>query len=465
MEHGKRERHEGEPAIEDRKKGFVPVGRRESADEGGHFGEFGGRFVPETLIAPLTELEQAYREARADPSFHEELDYYLHDYAGRPTPLYRARRLSRELGGATLFLKREDLCHTGSHKINNTLGQCLLARRMGKKRVIAETGAGQHGVATATAAALLGMECDVYMGEVDMERQALNVFRMELLGARVIPVRSGSRTLKDAVNEALRDWVSTADHTHYCLGSVVGPHPFPTLVRDLQSVIGKEARRQHLELAGRLPDCLVACVGGGSNSIGLFHPFLDTPVRMVGVEAGGIGEGPGEHGSTLCLGSVGVLHGARSFLLQDEDGQVLETHSISAGLDYPGVGPEHAFLKQCGRVEYTRVSDAAALKAVDLLCRTEGILPALESAHAVAFAAGLAREMPPGSSIIVCLSGRGDKDVPTLMAARADSQSGGDMNDVFHEEKKAGGKNAEGNERTSHIEGVDRRHYFVPREA
>ncbi|MBC7247697.1 MAG: tryptophan synthase subunit beta [Actinobacteria bacterium] len=393
-----------------------------AADGHGHFGEFGGRYVPETLIAPLRELEEAYREAREDASFREELSSYLADYAGRPTPLYEARRLSRELGGATVFLKREDLCHTGSHKINNTLGQCLLARRMGKRRVIAETGAGQHGVATATAAALLGMECDVYMGEVDMERQSLNVFRMELLGARVIPVRSGSRTLKDAVNEALRDWVATCEHTHYCLGSVVGPHPFPSLVRDLQSVIGREAREQHLLRTGRLPDCLVACVGGGSNSIGLFHPFLDTTVRMVGVEAGGTGEGPGEHGSTLCLGSVGVLHGARSYLLQDEQGLVLETHSISAGLDYPGVGPEHAFLKESGRVEYVRVEDAEALAAVDLLCRSEGILAALESAHAVAYAARLAPAMPPGSSVVVCLSGRGDKDVSTLMAARSAGQ-------------------------------------------
>lgn len=390
----------------------------------GRFGEFGGRFVPETLIAPLVELENAYREAREDPSFREELEGYLRDYAGRPTPLYEARRLTRELGGATIFLKREDLCHTGSHKINNTLGQCLLARRMGKRRVIAETGAGQHGVATATAAALLGLECEVYMGEVDMERQALNVFRMELLGARVIPVRGGSRTLKDAVNEALRDWVATSDYTHYCLGSVVGPHPFPTLVRDLQSVIGREAREQHLERTGRLPDFLVACVGGGSNSIGLFHPFLDTGARMVGVEAGGTGDGPGQHGSTLGLGSVGVLHGAKSYLLQDEEGQVLETHSISAGLDYPGVGPEHAFLKESGRVDYTRVSDEEALAAVDLLCRTEGILPALESAHAVAYAARLARELSPGSSIIVCLSGRGDKDVSTLMAEKSAKRKG-----------------------------------------
>lgn len=394
----------------------IPI--REPSVADGHFGVFGGRFVPETLLAPLEELERTYAEAKEDPSFREQLDGYLRDYAGRPTPLYFAERLSRELGGANIFLKREDLCHTGSHKINNTLGQCLLARRMGKRRVIAETGAGQHGVATATAAALLGLECDVYMGEVDMERQALNVFRMELLGARVIPVRSGSRTLKDAVNEALRDWVATAEYTHYCLGSVVGPHPFPSLVRDLQSVIGYETRRQHMEKTGRLPDCLVACVGGGSNSIGLFHPFLDTEVRMVGVEAGGTGDGPGEHGSTLGLGSIGVLHGARSYLLQDGEGQVLETHSISAGLDYPGVGPEHAFLKDSGRVEYVRVSDAEALEAVGLLCRTEGILPALESAHAVAHAAVLARELGPDASIVVCLSGRGDKDVGTLMAVR-----------------------------------------------
>lgn len=390
-----------------------------SSQAKGHFGDFGGRFVPETLIAPLEELEAAYREAMEDASFLKDLEDYLRDYAGRPTPLYRAERLSKELGGATIFLKREDLCHTGSHKINNTLGQCLLAKRMGKRRVIAETGAGQHGVATATAAALLGLECDVYMGEVDMERQALNVFRMELLGARVLPVRSGSRTLKDAVNEALRDWVASVDYTHYCLGSVVGPHPFPSLVRDLQTVIGRETRSQYLEKTGRMPDCLVACVGGGSNSIGLFHPFLDTNVRMVGVEAGGLGDRPGEHGSTLGLGSIGVLHGARSYLLQDDEGLILETHSISAGLDYPGVGPEHAFLKDSGRVEYVRVRDDEALRAVDLLCRTEGILPALESAHAVAYASRLAKEMGSGASIVVCLSGRGDKDVNTIMAARA----------------------------------------------
>lgn len=390
----------------------------EAAMRAGRFGAFGGRYVPETLMAPLAELEEAYSQAMADGAFRRELESYLRDYAGRPTPLYEARRLSGEVGGATIYLKREDLCHTGSHKINNTLGQCLLARRMGKSRVIAETGAGQHGVATATTAALLGQECDVFMGETDMARQSLNVFRMQLLGARVIPVTTGSRTLKDAVNEALRDWVATSDSTHYCIGSVVGPHPFPVLVRDLQAVIGREARRQHLERTGRLPDCLVACVGGGSNSLGLFHPFLEDGVRMVGVEAGGKGAGPGEHGSTLCLGSAGVLHGARSYLLQDDDGQILETHSISAGLDYPGVGPEHALLKESGAAEYTNVSDAEALRAAELLCRTEGILPALESAHAVAGALKLAREMPRDTSLVLCLSGRGDKDVNTLMDIR-----------------------------------------------
>jgi tryptophan synthase beta chain len=390
----------------------------ETCSGGGHFGAFGGRYVPETLMTPLVELEEAYMEAAADPGFREELGSLLRDYAGRPTPLYEASRLSRAAGGAAIFLKREDLCHTGSHKINNTLGQCLLARRMGKRRVIAETGAGQHGVATATAAALLGLECDVFMGETDMDRQSLNVFRMELLGARVIPVRDGSRTLKDAVNEALRDWVATSSHTYYCMGSVVGPHPFPMMVRDFQSVIGREAREQHLERTGRLPDCLVACVGGGSNSMGLFRPFLEDAVRMVGVEAGGTGPGPGCHGSTLCLGSAGVLHGARSYLLQDDDGQVLETHSVSAGLDYPGVGPEHSFFKDGGLAEYVNVGDAEALRAVDKLCRAEGILPALESAHAVACAVRLAGEMPRGSSMVVCLSGRGDKDVGTLMQAR-----------------------------------------------
>jgi tryptophan synthase beta chain len=390
--------------------------------KGGHFGVFGGRYVPETLVAPLEEMENAYIEAVSDPGFGEELASYLRDYAGRPTPLYEARRLTSEAGGATIFLKREDLCHTGSHKINNTLGQCLLARRMGKRRVIAETGAGQHGVATATAAALLGLECDVFMGETDMARQSLNVFRMELLGARVIPVSTGSRTLKDAVNEALRDWVATSGYTYYCMGSVVGPHPFPMMVRDFQSVIGREAREQHLQRTGRLPDCLVACVGGGSNSLGLFRPFFGDGVRMVGVEAGGRGSEPGDHGSTLCLGSTGVLHGALSYLLQDDDGQVLETHSISAGLDYPGVGPEHSFLKDNSLAEYVNVGDGEVLRATETLCRAEGILPALESAHAIAHAMRLAGAMPRNSSMIVCLSGRGDKDVDTLIRARGCSR-------------------------------------------
>jgi tryptophan synthase beta chain len=392
--------------------------KRSSGKKGGHYGAFGGRYVPETLMTPLDELEQAYLEAMEDRAFLEDIDSYLRDYAGRPTPLYEACRLSGEIGGADIYLKREDLCHTGSHKINNTLGQCLLARRMGKRRVIAETGAGQHGVATATTAALFGLECDVFMGETDMQRQSFNVFRMELLGAKVIPVRTGSRTLKDAVNEALRDWVATCDHTYYCMGSVVGPHPFPMMVRDFQSVIGREARDQHLEKTGRLPDYLVACVGGGSNSMGLFFPFLGDGVKMVGVEAGGRGPEPGEHGSSLCLGSAGVLHGARSYLLQDNDGQILETHSISAGLDYPGVGPEHAYLKECGRVEYTNVSDADALHAAETLCRTEGILPALESAHAVAYAMRLAGALRGDNSLVICLSGRGDKDVSTLMDVR-----------------------------------------------
>jgi tryptophan synthase beta chain len=386
-----------------------------SIEPGGHFGDFGGRYVPETLMTPLFELEEAYLEAMEDEAFREELALLLRDYAGRPTPLYEARRLTQEVGGATIYLKREDLCHTGAHKINNTLGQCLLTRHMGKERVIAETGAGQHGVATATAAALLSLECEVYMGEIDIRRQALNVFRMELLGSQVIPVSTGSRTLKDAVNEALRDWVASVDYTHYCIGSVVGPHPFPMMVRDFQSVIGRESRSQILERTGRLPDYLVACVGGGSNSIGLFHPFLEDDVGMIGVEAGGRGTGTGEHGSTLCLGSEGVLHGARSFLLQDDDGQILETHSISAGLDYPGVGPEHALLKETGRAEYIHVSDEEALQATEKLCRLEGILPALESAHAIAYAARLAAELSEDNIVLVCLSGRGDKDVDTLM--------------------------------------------------
>jgi tryptophan synthase beta chain len=383
----------------------------------GYYGEFGGMYVPESLMAPLLQLEAAYDEACADPDFMAELEYYLSAYAGRPTPLYKAESLSRAAGGADIYLKREDLCHTGSHKINNTLGQCLLARRLGKGRVIAETGAGQHGVATATAAALFDLECEVFMGEIDMQRQALNVYRMRLLGAEVTGVASGSKTLKDAVNQALRDWVASFKDTHYCLGSVVGPHPFPRMVRDFQSVIGREAREQFLAATRRLPDHLVACVGGGSNSIGLFHPFLSDGIAMTGVEAGGMGPGPGEHGSSLCLGSMGVLHGSRSYVLQGPDGQITETHSISAGLDYPGVGPEHSYLKESGLADYVNVSDAEALEATGILCRSEGILPALESAHAVAHAIRLAAKLGKGKTIIVCLSGRGDKDVETLREA------------------------------------------------
>ncbi len=381
----------------------------------GYFGDFGGMYVPESLVAALSELETVHEQAKDDVDFQAELAHLLVDYAGRPTPLYAAERLSRELGGARIYLKREDLCHTGSHKINNTLGQCLLTKRMGKRRVIAETGAGQHGVATATAAALLGLACDVYMGEEDTQRQALNVFRMELLGATVIPVKTGSRTLKDAINEAMRDWVATVEETHYCIGSVVGPHPFPSLVRDFQSVIGREVRTQFKEREGRLPDILAACVGGGSNSMGLFYPFLaDRDVRLVGVEAGGRGAGAGEHSATLSRGKPGVVHGARSYLLQDSHGQVNSTHSVSAGLDYPGVGPEHSHLKESGRAEYGAVSDAEALEAVKLLCRTEGIIPALESAHAVAWVMREAPHMDPDTAVVVCLSGRGDKDVDIL---------------------------------------------------
>ena len=390
---------------------------QEIEHKAGYFGAFGGRFVPETLIAPLAELDSAYNDAREDPAFGAKLEDYLHNYAGRPTPLYRANGLSNAIDGPAIYLKREDLCHTGSHKINNSLGQCLLARRLGKRRVIAETGAGQHGVATATAAALLKLECEVFMGETDMQRQALNVYRMQLLGAKVTPVRAGSSTLKDAVNEALRDWVASFDHTHYCMGSVVGPHPFPRIVRDFQSVIGREARRQHLDAMGRLPDCLIACVGGGSNSIGLFYPFLKDGLRMIGVEAGGRGSTNGQHGRSLGLGSVGLLHGSKSYVLQDDDGQIMETHSISAGLDYPGVGPEHAYMKEKGLVEYVSVNDEEALQATELLCRSEGILPALESAHAIAYTASVARSFPKSDSIVICLSGRGDKDVETIRSA------------------------------------------------
>jgi tryptophan synthase beta chain len=388
--------------------------RPPEADAHGRFGAFGGRFVPETLMAPLDELAKAYKDARRDPVFRAELDDLLKTYVGRPTPLTEARRLSDALGGARLWLKREDLLHTGAHKINNAIGQALLTKRMGKTRVIAETGAGQHGVATATACALFGLECVVYMGAVDVERQALNVYRMKLLGATVVPVTGGSRTLKDAINEAMRDWVATTATTHYILGSVLGPHPFPTMVRDFHSVIGKEARVQCRRAFGRLPDLLVACVGGGSNAIGLFREFLpDAGVEMVGVEAGGRSLDPGEHAARFGPGSVGVLHGTRTLILQDAAGQVLPTHSVSAGLDYPAVGPEHARLAELGRTRYVSVSDADALAAFHRLAETEGIIPALETAHAVAWAIAEAPRRP-GTNIVVNLSGRGDKDVVSV---------------------------------------------------
>jgi tryptophan synthase beta chain len=387
-------------------------------DARGHFGPYGGRFVPETLMAPLVELEHAFVGARRDRAFRARLAALLRDYAGRPTPLYFARHLTEHVGGARIYLKREDLCHTGAHKINNVLGQGLLAVRMGKRRVIAETGAGQHGVATATAAALLGLECEVYMGAEDVERQSLNVFRMRLLGARVIPVESGSRTLKDAINEAMRDWVTNVRTTYYLLGSALGPHPYPMMVRDFQAVIGRETRRQARRLLGRLPDVLVACVGGGSNAIGLFHPFIgDRRVRIVGVEAGGHGLGSGRHGASLTAGRVGVLHGCMSYLLQSDDGQIATAHSISAGLDYPGVGPEHAYYKDTGRFEFVSVTDEEALEGFQVLARLEGIMPALESAHAVAHAIRLAKRLPRSRAIVVGLSGRGDKDVQVVARA------------------------------------------------
>ena len=381
-------------------------------DEHGHFGPYGGQYVPETLMALLEDLEAAYKEAKADPAYQAELAQYLREFVGRPTSLYFAQRLTEQLGGAKIYLKREDLAHTGAHKINHAMGQILLAKRMGKTRIIAETGAGQHGVATATVAAMFGLTCEIYMGEEDMERQALNVFRMRLLGAKVTGVKSGSKTLKDAINEAIRDWVSNVDDTFYIFGSVLGPHPYPMIVRDFQRVIGLEARAQILEKEGRLPDALVACVGGGSNSIGLFHAFLqDADVRMIGVEAGGHGIASGEHAARFNGGALGVLHGSRIFLLQDDDGQIALTHSVSAGLDYSGVGPEHCFLRDMARTEYTYATDDEALEAFQRLSRTEGIIPALESAHAVAHVCKLAPEMDKDQIIIVNLSGRGDKDV------------------------------------------------------
>ncbi len=384
-------------------------------DEKGHFGIYGGRFIAETLMAPVEELRRAYEELKTDPAFIAELDKDLAEYVGRPSPVYFARRWSEQVGGANIYLKREDLNHTGAHKVNNTIGQALLAKRMGKTRIIAETGAGQHGVASATVAARLGLECVVYMGEEDVKRQALNVYRMKLLGARVVPVTSGSKTLKDALNEAMRDWVTNVDNTFYIIGTVAGPHPYPAMVRDFQAVIGREAKVQMLDQTGRLPDALVACVGGGSNAIGLFHPFIqDTGVAMYGVEGGGHGLDSGEHAAPLCAGKPGVLHGNRTYLMEDAAGQIIETHSISAGLDYPGVGPEHAWLKDIGRANYVAITDDEALEAFHTLTRVEGILPALESSHALAYAAKLAREMGKGKNILVNLSGRGDKDIHTV---------------------------------------------------
>ena len=387
-------------------------------DDRGRFGDYGGKFVPETLMAALSELEDVYRQVKSDPDFQRELTSLLHNYAGRPTALYHAENLSRHCGGAKIYLKREDLAHTGAHKINNALGQALLAKRMGKQRLIAETGAGQHGVATATVCAMLGLECIVYMGTEDIQRQSLNVFRMRLLNAEVIPVESGTRTLKDAINEAIRDWVTNVETTHYLIGSVVGPHPYPMLVRDFQSIIGREARQQILETEKRLPHYVVACVGGGSNAIGTFYEFIgDDAVKLVGVEAGGEGVETGYHSASLSAGKPGVLHGSMSYLLQDPNGQVMATHSISAGLDYPGVGPEHSYLKDAERATYTPVNDPQALEGFHLLSRTEGIIPALESAHAIYYASELAKQLGPEQIILVCLSGRGDKDVPTVANA------------------------------------------------
>ncbi len=384
-------------------------------DENGHFGPYGGLFVAETLIEPLEELNLAYQKYLKDPEFQAELDSDLQHYVGRPSPLYYAQRWSSHLGGAQIYLKREDLNHTGAHKVNNTIGQALLAKRMGKKRIIAETGAGQHGVATATVAARLGLECVVYMGAVDVERQALNVYRMKLLGATVVPVESGSRTLKDALNEALRDWVTNVDDTFYIIGTVAGPHPYPAMVRDFQAVIGRETKSQCLEQTGRLPDSLVACVGGGSNAIGLFYPFIDDrSVQLVGVEAAGDGISTGRHSAPLCAGRPGVLHGNRTYLIEDDDGEIIETHSISAGLDYPGVGPEHAWLKDTGRAEYVAIDDTEALVGFHQLTELEGIIPALETSHAIAYAMKWAPTLPTDHIMVINVSGRGDKDIFTL---------------------------------------------------
>ncbi|MBI4744557.1 MAG: tryptophan synthase subunit beta [Actinobacteria bacterium] len=382
-------------------------------DKEGHYGEYGGKYVPETLMAALKELEEAYNKYKDDDEFKEELNYYLKDYVGRPTPLYLAERLTNLLGGAKIYLKREDLAHTGAHKINNTMGQILLAKRLGKKRIIAETGAGQHGVATATVAAMFGLECVIYMGEEDIARQAPNVFRMKILGAEVVPVSSGSKTLKDAMNEAIRDWVTNVKTTHYIIGSVAGPHPYPMIVRDFQIIIGKETKEQILAKEKRMPDYIVACVGGGSNSMGIFYPFLNTDVKLIGVEAAGLGLETGKHGASLEKGSKGVLHGSMSYVLQDEFGQIQEAHSISAGLDYPGVGPEHAYMKDKSLVTYVGITDKEAIDAFKLLSKTEGIIPALESAHAIAYLNNLAPGLSKDKIIIVNLSGRGDKDVQT----------------------------------------------------
>ncbi|MFA9408904.1 MAG: tryptophan synthase subunit beta [Candidatus Dadabacteria bacterium] len=384
-------------------------------DEMGHYGQFGGRYVSETLMPAILQLEEAYKEIKDDPKFHEELNYYLSEYVGRPTPLYFARRMTEKLGGAKIYLKREDLAHTGAHKINNTIGQAILAARMGKKRIIAETGAGQHGVATATVAALLNMECEIFMGSEDTKRQSLNVLRMKLLGAKVREVTQGTQTLKDAMNEAMRDWITNVRDTFYIIGSVAGPHPYPMMVRDFQSVIGTEAREQILEKEDRLPDLLIACVGGGSNAMGLFYPFLqDEEVKLIGVEAAGLGIDKGIHAATISAGSVGVLHGSKTYLLQDDNGQIKGTHSIAAGLDYPGVGPEHSYLNDSGRVSYTNVTDGEALEGFKFISEVEGIIPALETSHAVAYAMKIAPTMPKDSIIIVCLSGRGDKDMNTI---------------------------------------------------
>jgi tryptophan synthase beta chain len=387
-------------------------------DKNGHFGPYGGRYVPETLMPALLELEKAYEQYRHDKEFKDEFKYYLRQYVGRPNPLYFAEKLTQKLGGARIYLKREDLNHTGAHKINNTIGQGLLARRMGKKRVIAETGAGMHGVATATVAALFGMSCEVFMGEEDTHRQAQNVFRMKLLGATVTPVTAGTATLKDAMNEAMRNWVTTIADTFYVIGTVAGPHPYPMMVRDFQSIIGAEVRRQHYKVEGRLPDYLVACVGGGSNALGLFYPFLkDKSVRIIGVEAAGYGIETGKHAAPLCAGSPGILHGNKTYLLQDRDGQITHAHSISAGLDYPGVGPEHSWLKDSGRAEYVSITDDEALNGFSTLTREEGIIPALESSHAVAHVMKLAPTLSKETTIVVCLSGRGDKDMHTVAEA------------------------------------------------